>query len=90
MSNTELPGIQSIVDRLGSQQTLTPEELVDSCIDLVGPTHVDEATRLELIAHTSSDGDAVRGTTEDDRAAFARRVGDVLQIIASTREYQFG
>jgi len=90
VSNTSLPGIQSIIERVGTKEKLTPEELVDSCIDLMGPARINEDTRKELIAHSATSGDAVRGSTEEERATFARRVGEVLQLIASTREYQFG
>ena len=90
VSNTSLPGIQSIIDRVGTKDKLTSEELVDSCIDLMGPARIDEDTRKELIEHAATSGDAVRGSTEEERATFARRVGEVLQLIASTREYQFG
>jgi hypothetical protein len=56
----------------------------------MGPARINEDTRKELIAHSATSGDAVRGSTEEERATFARRVGEVLQLIASTREYQFG
>jgi hypothetical protein len=90
VGDTSLPGIKSIIQRLAAQDSLTATEFVDSCIDLMGPARVDADTRSELIVHVEADGPVRRGATEEERAAFTRRVGEVLQLIASTREYQFG
>ena len=39
-------GVRDIVDRLAcSGSTLTPEQLVDGCLDLIGPLPVEEKTR---------------------------------------------
>jgi hypothetical protein len=90
VGDTSLPGVKSIIRRLSAQESLTPTEFVDSCIDLLGPARVDDDTRSELIVHVEAGGPVRRGATEEDHAAFGQRVGEVLQLIASTREYQFG
>ncbi len=37
MGNTKLPGIRAIIDRLGAEgPTLSPERLVDGCLELLG------------------------------------------------------
>ena len=90
VGDTSLPGIKSIIQRLAAQDSLTATEFVDICIDLMGPARVDADTRSELIVHVEADGPVQRGASEDERAAFGKRVGEVLQLIASTREYQFG
>ena len=56
----------------------------------MGPIRVEPKTRQELVEHTAVNGSAYRGFTEDERIAFASRTGEVLQLIASTREYQMG
>jgi uncharacterized protein (DUF1800 family) len=90
VGDTDLPGVRSIIDRLATRETMEAEEVVDACIDLIGPVRVGEETRSEIIAHVERAGPVSRGTTEAEKAAFAQRVGETLQLIASTREYQFG
>jgi hypothetical protein len=80
------PGVRAILERLRAQgPTLSPERLVDACLDLMGPLTVAESTRQELMAHAATEGDLHFGT--DDAAAVAR-VRDMLQLIVSMREYQ--
>ena len=90
VGNTDLPGVRSIIDRLATRESMEAEEVVDACMDLIGPVRVDEDTRGEIIAHIEKAGPVHRGATEEEKAAFAQRVGETLQLIASTREYQFG
>ena len=79
------------VDRLDSnKEALSAEEFLDSCLDLMGPVRVNDEIRQELIGHVEAAGPVRRGSTEEERAAFVTRVGEVLQLISSTREYQFG
>ena len=45
--------------------------------------------RQELIDHVESGGGVARvGTTDEENEIFAHRVGQALQLIAATREYQ--
>ncbi|MBM3924624.1 MAG: DUF1800 domain-containing protein [SAR202 cluster bacterium] len=89
LGKTDLPGVKSIVDRLETRHSLTAEELVDGCLELLGPLTLEATTRQELIDHVKQGGTIRRGATEKARAAFASRVGELLQLIAATREYQF-
>jgi hypothetical protein len=90
VSNVDLPGVQSIVKRVASNGAkMTPEALVDRCVDLMGPLEIPEQTRLELIAQANDEG-AVSWDTDEEYATFSRRVGDMLALIAATVEYQFG
>jgi hypothetical protein len=88
-SDPDKPGIRSIIDRLQgvNGNTLTPTELVDNCLDLIGPLEVEVETRQELIAEADVLGDVVfngnRERTDD-------RIVHMLQLIVSTREFQFG
>ncbi len=89
VGNVELPGVRAIVDRLAARSdTATPEGFVDGCLDLMGPLEIIEKTRNSLIAHVSQAG-PLRRDTEGDRANFARRVGEMLQMIAASAEYQY-
>ena len=48
IGNPDLPGVQAIIDRLKAQGTKTPEQLVDGCLDLLGPVEVGADTKKEL------------------------------------------
>jgi hypothetical protein len=85
MGNINLPGIRAIVDRLAAEgPTLTAEQLVDGCLKLLGHYELAEDTYSMLITHAQKGGE-LRTGTED----FAQRVGQTLQLIASTQEYLF-
>ena len=88
IGDPNLPGVKGIVDRLSRQGTLSPSELVDGCLDLLGPMRIDEGTRSQLIEHASAQGNLHRGETEEEHMAFANRVADMLKLITSCREYQ--
>ena len=83
------PGIRDIIERLAARGTsLSPEELVDGCLDLIGPLQVGEKTRNPLVAPASLGGE-VRFGTPQEKEEMAQRVGEMLQLIVATREFQF-
>jgi len=89
MSDLDNPGVSAIVDRLADQDgdAFTPEELVDGCLDLMGPMTVDADTRDALVENVARSGNA---SLKDHQRGDAseQRVADLLGLIASTREYQ--
>jgi len=86
MGDIDKPGIRRIIERLREQGELSPEELVDGCLDLVGPLRVAPGTRTALVIFAEQDGPLdLRG---GDRAG-EERVGALLSLIAATREFQF-
>ncbi len=84
------PGVRAIIDRIAraaGDSTLSPEALVDSCLDALGPMEVLDSTRSSLVKYAEkygglsfSDGHA---TSEADEAIVA-----IIQLIVSTQEYQ--
>ena len=90
LGDASMPGVKSIIDRLGAKDSLSPQELVDNCLELLGAVQIDADTRQEILDHVNAGGPVVRGASEKDIQAFSQRVTEVLQLIASTREYQFG
>jgi len=85
VGNTSHPGIQSIIQRLGAQgPTITAEQLVDGCLDMLGAYVLADVTRNELLALAKADGNLRTGTPE-----FETRVGQMLQSIVATTEYLF-
>jgi uncharacterized protein (DUF1800 family) len=87
LGETDRPGVRSIIDRVRSG-VATPEALVDTCIDLLGPVDISVNGRDELLGHASTDGD-LSWADADASAGSERRVAEMLQLIASTREYMF-
>ncbi len=88
IGDTQRPGIQSIINRLREQGATSPEQLVDGCLDLLGPLEVADESRKELIDFVSESGSA-NWDSEATTAASTQRVGELLQLIVSLREYQY-
>ena len=86
MSNS---GVRAIIDRLAAEDggTLTPAQLVDQCLDLMGPLAVDNETRAALVALAAAEGDLNLKERQPGDAS-EQRVGNLLRMIASTREFQ--
>ena len=88
VGDTSLPGVQSIIQRLRARGGLSPEGLVNGCLDLLGPVEVTHQTHQGLIAQ-AEDGGVLRWRTEEEADASDKRVAEMLQLIVATREYQF-
>ena len=89
VGDLSLPGVRDIVDRVRAQGNISPEELVDTCIDLIGPTQVSKMTQEELLTQARSGGD-VSWDSQQAADSSTQRVLEMLQLIAASREYQFG
>src|SRR5215475_2681863 len=85
LGDTSRPGIGKLIERLKAQGDLSPEQFVDSCLDLIGPLKVEPEVRQRLVDH-ASEGGALRWGTEHDASTSGKRVGEMLQLIASIRE----
>jgi hypothetical protein len=88
LGNVQNPGVRAIIDRLAaSGGALTPAQLVDQCLELVGPLAVEDDTRAALVEFAARDGDLqIQGHQPGDAAE--QRIGNMLRIIAATREFQ--
>ena len=64
------------------------DELVDSCLDLVGPLQVSEKRREDLVSYVEQGGE-VRWGTPEEKQAFEVLVAGLLRLIVSSREFQF-
>ncbi len=83
------PGVQEIIDSVAADGgPVPPEELVDHCLDRVGPIEVGGETREALLKRTQAGGDLCFDT-EEEREESAARVRRLLQYIVASREYQF-
>ena len=86
--DADKPGVRSIINRIRALgPTITPDGLVDACLDLMGPITVSESTRQEIVDHVAAAGELRFGSKEEARSSIDRVTG-VLQLIVSSREYQ--
>ena len=88
LGDIENPGVKAIIGRVKALGKITPAEMVDSCLDLMGPMEVADTTRDELIALAGQGGEL--SWENGDGGAPSQRVGDMLAQIAASIEYQFG
>jgi hypothetical protein len=89
LSDINKPGMQDIVSRLSARERpLTPQEFVDSCLEFAGPLEVNGETRSALLKFAQSGGD-LRFDTREEKDRSVARVRRMLQLIVSSREYQF-
>ena len=88
LADVDKPGVRSIINRIRAQgERMSPEGLVDACLDLMGPISVSEDTRRELLDHAVAQGEIQFGSEEEAHAS-AQKVAAILQLIVATREYQ--
>jgi hypothetical protein len=85
VGDIDKPGVRKIISRLRDMGDLTPDQLLDACLDLMGPLRVGDATRRALLDFANKGG--MLRLTPGDRAA-EQRVGEMLSLIVATREFQ--
>jgi hypothetical protein len=89
LGNVKNPGVRTIIDRLAAEGTgvFSPAELVDHCLDVLGPLPVAEDTYATLVEFVARQGEVqVYGHQPGD--AVEQRIGDVLRLVTATREFQ--
>jgi len=65
MGNTNLPGIRAMINRLGAEgPTMSPERLVQGCLQLMGHYELPEDTRSMLLEHLQKGGELRTGTED--------------------------
>ena len=87
IGDTEKPGIQAMIGRIGAglSETTSAERLVDACLEEVGALSVKEDTRRVLVdfaAHGSAQKSGEGANTD------RQHIADVLQMVAATQEFQ--
>jgi uncharacterized protein (DUF1800 family) len=86
VSDVRKPGVRLIVDRVRAASPLSPEDFVDTCLELAGPVRLRPNTRAALVDHVRPGGE-LRFEAGEEQAA-TQRVSELLQLIVATREYQ--
>ena len=88
VGDVERPGIKSLIGRLQAQGSRTAEQVVDGCLDLMGPLEVNMGSRDEVISFATEGGD-FDWSNSGQVAKSTARVSELLQLIVSLREYQY-
>ncbi len=88
LGDISLPGVKVMIERVRAQGNLSPQALVASCLDAMGPLQVSDATLRELLSHALKGGD-LAWTTSEETSDSENRVGKMLTLIAASRDYQF-
>ncbi|NQW22364.1 MAG: DUF1800 domain-containing protein [SAR202 cluster bacterium] len=79
------PGIQEIINKLAAKgPTISPEDMVSGCLQMLGDYEMADATCSMLVAHAEN-GAELRTDAEE----FPTRVGQTLQMIVATKEYLY-
>ena len=90
LSDVTSPGVRSIIDRLqagAAHGVLEPSDLADRCLDLLGPIEVSDETHSVLVQYANRHGSLdLNDHKPGDEAE--QRVGNMLRLVAATREYQ--
>ncbi len=89
LGDLQQKGVQDIIERISKQSDrISPDHLVDSCLDLVGPLVLEDKTRKTLVEKARVLGD-VDLALDGSMAGLEARVSEMLQLIVATREFQF-
>ena len=80
------PGIRDILNRLGKK--LNSKDLLDKCLDLIGPLEVSKDTYEALEKYANAVGDIDLDMNEFKQENI-EKITRMIQLIVSTREYQF-
>jgi hypothetical protein len=87
-ADADKPGIRSIIDSTSNRRTnLSPEGLVDTCLDLLGSITLPDTTKQEMLGSAEAGGE-LRFGSEDEARSAADRIRQMLQLIVATKEYQ--
>ncbi len=87
IGDDEKPGVQDIIERMGDDP-LSPQEFTDVCLDLLGPVDVGNQTRETLMEYAESGG-SLDLSDKEAREQSVPRILHMLQMIVSSKEYQF-
>ena len=89
VGDADKPGVQAMIDRIISKNksAISPEGLVDECLDQAGAISVSEDTRKVLVDFASKSSEIQRTANSTEEEA-RQRVAGVLRMVASTKEFQ--
>ena len=87
-AEVDAPGVKSMIARVRARGPgLSPEQLVEACLDLMGPLTVSDGTMEELLDQARVGNETQSGLV-DESPPSAQRIREMLELIVSTPEYQ--
>ena len=88
LKNTELPGVKTIVESVKQNSDINEaESIVDSCLEELSCSELETKTYNELIEEINSNNIEVCSAIEGE--IIDQQIGNILSLIAGTKEYQF-
>ena len=89
LGDADQPGVREMIDRImvGGSRVISPERLVDNCLEQMGSISVSQETRSALLKFASKGGDLQVSPAEPDKAD-RQRVAEVLGLAAASIEFQ--
>jgi len=90
LSDTDRPGVRALTDRIAQSagaSALSPEGLVEACIDVLGPLEILDSTRSNLVEYAGR-FENVNFSDEETTSEADEAVVAMIQLIVSTQEYQ--
>ncbi len=88
--DTGRPGIRSLIDRVKGSAisgALTSYQLVDTCLEILGPIPASENTRKGLLSRADTET-KLTFDTDEAVAESEKKIVTMLQLVASTQEFQ--
>ena len=89
LSDIQQPGARSIIKRLSTINggILSPSSLVDNCLELLGTVNATDDTKATLVTFAEQFGDVDLSNHKPGDAS-EQAIGNIIRLIASTKEYQ--
>lgn len=88
--NRENSGVRQIVSRVvgNNSEEMTVENIVDNCLNLMGPMRLSKDSRMHVIDYAGSNRySGIENLNEEELEV---HISQILGLIAATPEYQFG
>ena len=90
LGNLENPGVENIVDHILAEHhdSITSDQLVDKCLDTLGPLKVSKGTKDSLL-EVASKIDSIESNGHSSKQKVKELIPELIKMIVSSREYQF-
>ena len=90
IGNISNPGVKGMTSRVKSDRGTSsdPGDLVDACLDVLGPLNVSDDTRTLLIEIATAGLESATSKSDESDSNADQLILDLFKIIVSSREYQ--
>ena len=90
MSNLDNPGVENIVNHIleNNNSPMTPQQVVDNCIEVLGPLEISADTKVSLL-EVASKLDRIESNGHSLQQKTIELIQELIRMIVSSKEYQF-